>query len=58
MILRKTDGAEQLERMERLMEQYGAGKRRQRLRLALKLWRKTEADQRLTRLELAPERLH
>ena len=58
MILREIDAAAQLERIERLMEQYRANQRRQRLRLALKLWRKTEADQRLTRLELAPERLH
>ena len=58
MIPRKTDAAEQLERIERLMEQYRADKRRQRLGLALKLWRKTEADERLAMLELAPERVH
>jgi hypothetical protein len=57
VIRRETAAAEQLVRIERLIEQYSAAKRRQRLRLALKLWRKAEADQRLTRLELAPERV-
>ena len=57
MIRRETAAAEQLVRIERLIEQYSAAKRRQRLRLALKLWRKAEADQGVTRLELPPERV-
>jgi hypothetical protein len=38
------DAATRLARIEQLIEQYREEKRRQLLRRALKLWRKTEAD--------------
>jgi cobalamin biosynthesis Mg chelatase CobN len=53
-----TDAATQLARIEQLIERYREQKRRLLLRRALKLWRKTEADQRLAILELPPERVH
>jgi len=52
------DAATQLARIEQLIERYREQKRRLLLRRALKLWRKTEADQRLAILELPPERVH
>jgi hypothetical protein len=58
VILPNTDAATRLARIEQLIEQYRERKRRQLLRRALKLWRKTEADQRLAILELPPERVH
>ena len=58
VILPDTDAATQLARIEELIEQYRERKRRHLLRRALKLWRKTEADQRLAIFELPPERVH
>jgi len=52
------DTAARLARLERLIEQYREQKRRQLLHRALKMWRRTEADQRLATLELRPERVH
>jgi hypothetical protein len=58
VIFPKPDGATQLARIEQLIEQYRERKRRQLLRRALKLWRKTEEDRRLAILELPPARVH
>jgi hypothetical protein len=52
------DAATQLARIEQLIEQYRQQKRRRDFRRALKLWRKTEVDQRLAIFELPPERVH
>jgi hypothetical protein len=52
------DAATRLARIEQLIELYREEKRRRLLQHALKLWRKTEADQRLAMLELRPERVH
>jgi hypothetical protein len=58
VILPDADAATPLARIEQLIEQYRAQKRRQLVRRALKLWRKAEADQRLATLKLPPERVH
>ena len=58
MIRSDPDAAAQLARIEQLIERYREEKRRQLLRRARKLWRKTEADQRLAILELPAERVH
>jgi len=58
VILPNADAATQLARIEQLIEQYREEKRRQLLRRALKLWRKTEADRRPAILELPPARVH
>jgi hypothetical protein len=52
------DAKTQPARIEQLIERYRKEKRRQVLRRALKLWRKTEADRRLAIFELPPERVH
>jgi len=52
------DAAIRLARLERLIEQYREEKRRQLLRCALKLWRKTEANRRPAIRDLPPERVH
>ena len=57
-MLPNADAATQLARIEQLIEQYREEKRRQLLRRALKLWRKTEADGRPAILELPPARVH
>ena len=58
MILPDADAATRLARIEQLIEQYREEKRRQLLRRAVKLWRKTEADQRLAMLEIPQDRIH
>jgi hypothetical protein len=52
------DAATQLAGIEQLIERYREQKRRLLLRRALKLWRKTEDDQRLAILERPQERVH
>jgi hypothetical protein len=54
----EADAATQLPRIEQLIERYREQKRRLLLRRALKLWRKTEGDQRLAILERPQERVH
>ena len=53
-----TDEAERHTRIEQLIEQYRAAKRRRILRRAIKLWRAVEADQRLAGFEAQPYRIH
>jgi hypothetical protein len=52
------DAATQLVRIEQLIEQYREEKRRRLLQRALKLWRNTEANQRLAILERPQEHVH
>jgi hypothetical protein len=58
VMLPNADAATQLARIEQLIEQYREEKRRQLLRCALKLWRKTEANRRPAIRDLPPERVH
>jgi hypothetical protein len=52
------DPSEQLERIELLIEQYRVAKQRRLMRLAMKLWRRTQSDQQLLKLEASAERVH
>jgi hypothetical protein len=52
------DAVTELARIEHLIERYREEKRQHLLGCALKLWRKTEADERLAIAELLPERVH
>jgi hypothetical protein len=53
-----TDEAERRTRIEQLIEQYRAAKQRRIVRLALRLWRATEADERLAEFEARADRIH
>jgi hypothetical protein len=53
----QADTGERLERLQQLIEHYRAEKRRQLFRRAVKLWRKTEADQRFSTLDPPRERV-
>jgi hypothetical protein len=52
------DAATRLARIEQLIERYREEKRRRLLQRALKLWRKTEADQHLAILDRPQHRIH
>jgi hypothetical protein len=58
MMIDRTDAAERLARIEQLIWEYRAKKRRQLLRRARKLWLAAEAHQRLARFEAPPERVN
>jgi hypothetical protein len=44
--------------IERLIEQYRFARQRRLIRQALRLWRQADREERLVRLEAAPERVH
>ena len=50
--------AEQLARIERLIEEYRAAKQRRLVQRALKLWRRAEARQRFVEVQAPPPRVH
>jgi hypothetical protein len=54
----RTDRAAQVAHIDRWIEEYRAARRRQRLRRAIRLWRKAEVHQRLAPLEVRPARVH
>ena len=53
-----TDRAERHARIEQLMERYRAAKQRRLVRLAMKLWRASEARQQIAQLDAPPDRIH
>jgi DNA-binding transcriptional regulator YbjK len=55
MAIDHPDAGARLARLEQMVEQYRAAQKRQLLQRAIKLWRKTEAQQ---KLEERPERSH
>jgi hypothetical protein len=54
----RTDEAERCARIDQLMEESRAAKRRRLLSRARKLWRSAELLQQLAALEAPPERVH
>jgi len=58
MAIDRTQPADQRARVDQLMEKYRAAKQRRLLRRAIRLWRATEARQRLLELEAPLERVH
>ena len=61
MLNMATDGfhsGEQRARIDLMIKQYRMARKRRLLRLALRLWRRTEARQRAEKLEKEPERVH
>jgi hypothetical protein len=46
------------ERIDQLMEQYRVARQRRLMRRAMRLWRQSETDQQLVRLDAPPERVH
>jgi hypothetical protein len=58
MEIDRTERAERLARIERLIEEYRLAKQRRLLPRAIRLWRKTEARQRFVELEASPQRVH
>ena len=53
-----TDQAERFARVERIIEEYRAARRRLLLERSMKLWRRAEACQRVMALEAQPKRIH
>jgi hypothetical protein len=49
---------DRLARISQMVAQYGEAKHRRLLRLALKLWRRTEAHHLTEKYESRPERIH
>jgi hypothetical protein len=58
VILPDADAETRLARIEQRIEHYREQQRRQLLRRAVKLWRKTEMDQLLATFELPPKLVH
>ena len=53
-----TGAAERLARFEQLIEKYRAAKHRRIMRRAMKLWRASEARQRLCEIDAPADRIH
>jgi hypothetical protein len=53
-----TEAQERLARIVQMIEEYRWADERRRLKRALRLWRKGEAQQQLVELEAEPERVH
>ena len=58
MDIDRSSTGERLARIENIIEEYRAVKQRRLLRLAMRLWRRAEARQRLVALERPLERVH
>jgi hypothetical protein len=58
MMIDGTGRAERLARIEQLIDEYRAVKRRRIVRRAMRLSRAAEAHQRLAKFEAQPERVH
>lgn len=58
MAIDRSGTSDRLARIENVIEEYRALKQRRLLRLAVRLWRRAEARQRLAALETPLERVH
>jgi hypothetical protein len=58
IVIDRTDRAAWLARIEQSIKEYRAARGRERLRRAIKLWRASEAHQRLAGFKAPPDRIH
>ena len=58
ILIDPADTAARVKRIDQLIDEYLAAKRRRLLRRAKKLWREAERRQRLAGFEVPPERVH
>ena len=58
MAIDRNEPAERRARIDQLIEEYRAAKQRRLVRLAIELWRDTEARQQFVELEAPPQRIH
>ena len=58
MTIDRSGTSERLARIENIIAAYRAVKQRRLLGLAIRLWRRAEAQQQFVALEIPPERVH